>query len=42
MKQVEVGEMGVLGVNANNEIFYRLGINENSADIGTGWQLLTG
>ena len=42
LKQVEVGEMGVFGVDADNEIWYRLGTNENSGDIGTGWQKLPG
>jgi len=43
--QIEVGQFGVFGTNANNEIYYRVGTHENDDDIrllayGADWQLI--
>ena len=32
----------MFGVNSNDEIYYRLGTNENPGSVGTGWQVLSG
>lgn len=42
LKQVVVGKMGVFGVNEHDDIFYRVGTNENPAEMGTTWQQLPG
>ena len=40
--QIEIGEFGVFGVNANREIFYRVGTHQNSGSAGTRWQVIPG
>jgi len=36
---VEIGKLGVFGVNAANEVFYRVGTRNNPGRTGTHWQL---
>lgn len=37
LKQIHSSELGVFGVNMNDDIFYRIGTNDNNSS-GTGWQ----
>ena len=38
LKQVEIGKLGVFGVNSADDIFYRIGTKEDLTSVGTGWQ----
>jgi len=43
LKQIEVGNMGVFGINKNDDIFYRVGSMENRFySTGFSWQRLSG
>ena len=42
LNQVAVGGMGVFATNSKDEVYYRVGTNENPASIGTDWQKLSG
>ena len=38
LKQVEIGPLGVFGVNKLNDIFYRVGTHTNPSSPGSSWQ----
>ena len=42
LKQIEVGQLGVFGVNRNDAIYYRVGTNNNPSSSGSSWQRLPG
>ena len=42
LKQIEIGAMGVFGVNRNDQIYYRVGTHNNPNSSGSGWQHLPG
>ena len=42
LKQVEIGEFGVFGVDVEDNIFYRVGTHNNPHTAGTSWQKLDG
>ena len=41
-KQIEVGTLGVFGINKHCHVYYRIGTREDPTSIGTHWQKLPG
>ena len=37
-KQMDVGELGVFGVDSYNNIYYRIGTRNNPQSTGSAWQ----
>ena len=42
LKQIEIGAMGVFGVNGNDQIYYRVGTHNNPNSSGSAWQHIPG